>query len=1356
MINCRFLILLILLCSKSYAGINGPVKTFGIEEGLSNNSVSSIFQDSKGFLWIGTFDGLNRYDGYSFKVFRNQPQSSSSLVNNRVVDIDEDPDANIWVATKAGPVCYDIASAAFNPVLYYDKQSGTEQRLSYAVNDIEKGSGKSMFIGVAGKGLILAANKQTGVQIPLLSDERLVYDYHVQNVKTDRRGRVWVFVQGRGLYVYRPLLKRLELVDTKYRQANVIFCDSRDRIWLGDDYGLYHFDTSIRKWNDLRYFNANTDVLNITNIEKGRGQELVISTDGNGVYMINPERQTFYNLKDGQHPEKGLLSDAIYDALFDREGRLWIGTLRGGVNMLDNIGSNILHVKRDPAGKNGLSSDYIIAFAEEKNGDLWVGLDGEGLNYWDRKLNTFMVYRHQMGIAGTLSNNNVSAVLRDRQDRVWVSTYGGGINLLNRASGKFKHYACIDPLTGANNKNVWTLFQDSRGSIWAGTCADGRVFRYNPRADRFDVWPGALTNVIGIYEDRHANIWFGTFTGAARFEPGSGRLVSYRINISVRDFHEDAAGNLWMGTEGKGLLKFNIPDASYSMYSDADGLAGNAVLKILGDKQGNMWISTFSGLSNFNPSSGRFRNYYKADGLQSNQFNYNAAIRLSSGDLAFGGINGFSIFNPDSLSPQILNSPIYLTEVKVNNLPLREHLDPDKTQSSFNLDKLVLPYDKAVLSLDFVSLNLSSAQKIRYAYMLEGWDKEWINAGTARTATYSKLTEGSYRMRIKATDVDGIWNKQERILTIKVLPPWWRSWWAYLAYTAVICGGLTLFIRFRERQARLSYEVKLANYQMQQDKKINEKKISFFTHIAHEFRTPLTLIINPLKDLLQRRSPEAQELEPVYKNARRLLSLVDQLLLFRKAESGEDSLRVVRLNLLQLCEEVFSCFTQQAKAKKIDYQFIGLPGEIPFYGDREKLEIVLFNLLSNAFKYTDDGKRIVLSVAEEQECILISVDDEGAGMPEQWREKLFTPFYQIKENAKAGFGIGLYLVKKFTDMHFGSLDVRSIPGEGTCFSIRLLKGKTHFPDLFVFEDVSDNSALLEELSVDLPAGEPLETSEPPIASGSLFSDKCAILVVDDNADIRAYTRKVLETRYLVYEAQCGSEALKKIHELRPDLIISDVIMDDVSGVELCRLVKERVEFSGIPLILFTASASPEYKLTGLKYGADDYISKPFDNEMLLARVEGLLRNGALARERMLAEVTLGRPEGRISDDGRDLMERCALVIEANLDQADFNVKTLADQLGMSHSALYKKIKALSGKSVNELVRYVRLRKSGELLITTELNVNEVAFTCGFNDIKYFREQFTKMYGLKPTEYIKKYRKSFSGDNKIAASGLNRR
>ncbi|WP_207425862.1 two-component regulator propeller domain-containing protein [Pedobacter sp. SYSU D00535] len=1330
---------------------NPPLDYLGIEHGLSNNAVTSIYQDRNGFMWFGTYEGLNRYDGYSFKVFRNRLNDSTSLIHNWVVALAEDDRNNIWIGTKQGASVYDPITARFSFLYYKPTNSTGLERFINAVNDFEVDLHGNVFIATGGKGLLIKGTKiKHARQIPFKGKTGTSADYHVQGITIDEQQRVWLFIQGEGLARYDYKTQKICLINNSVTAAKCLQADQKGGIWIGTEEGLrcYNFKSkALKSYRERDGAISNDNIHGLSLIKK---EAIWVATDGGGINIIRPGADKIERLLPGK--EKGSLTSGAVNAVFeDKDKRIWIGTLRGGINILDERKTRFKTISHNPFNHKSLINNFILSFCEDENGNIWIGTDGEGLSFWNRKSNSYTNYRHRFNDNSSLSNNNVAGIVKDYKNDIWVATYGGGVNKFNKRTNQFETFPLFNYAFKYNDRNAWSLYQDRSKTLWVGTCTNGGLYYFNRSLNKFQLFDPNLRDAISITEDRQGNFWLGTFTQLIKVDRKQKKHKVYDINFAVRSIYEDRYNNFWIGTEGGGLLNFNRKTGQFKTYTVDDGLPANSILNIIEDKAGELWLSTFNGLSRFNVKTRKFKNFFESDGLQSNQFNYNAALRLSSGEFLFGGIKGFNIFFPEQIKSYNCAPNLLITGLRINNLPYESDDSFKDKQSLYALKELTLPYDKAVISVDFASLDYSSSDKIVYKYYLEGWDNDWIYAGRSRVANYSRLREGKYLLRIKATNAEGVWMPNEKLLQLTILPPWWRSWWAYSFYACFVIGVLYAYNNYQKRQQKLKYQVQLAHLKVEQEKELNEKKLSFFTHISHEFRTPLTLIISPVKEFLNSRDSQVdpKELIVVYRNARRLLSLVDQLLHFRKSDTEE--LKITRFNMVTFCKEVYLCFQQQAKSKNIDFQFLCEDAEVTIYADKEKMEIVLFNLLSNAFKYTPEGGMIRLAIEAFSSHVRIKVTDTGSGISEEEGTRLFDKFYQAgcKDAAnKAGFGIGLYLVKSYVESHKGNVSYSSKVGEGTEFKVELLTGKEHFDSHIVYEHVGETPVFLEELVEELLEEPKPKEEQLAVPESAIVSDKPTMLIVDDNAEIRNYVKRIFQQSYLIYESESAEAGLDIINKYVPDIIITDVVMGEMSGVDLCMKVKEDPALSHIPVILLTSSSSAEIKLKGIEGGADDYITKPFDKDILIARVSNLLKSRNNLQRYFYNQITFKSDNSKVSPEYKEFLEKCISITEKHLDNDDFNVKILADEVGMSHSALYKKVKSISGKSVNEFIRFIRLRKAAELFINTDCNVNEGAFQAGFNDIKYFREQFSKLYGMKPSEFIKAFRQPFNKTYKL--------
>ena len=776
---CYCLMLPVLVNAQGQYFNKIPLSYLGIEDGLSNNAVNSIYQDYYGFMWFGTYDGLSQYDGYTFKVFRNRPKDSTSLINNWVVAIKEDYLHRIWVGTKHGASLYNRVTSDFAPVYYRSFKDRALGRISAAINDIETDRHGNVFIATAGQGLmVFRKGEDVAIQIPFNEWKHQGTGYFVQALKMDGHQKLWMFIQGVGLCVYDSKANQIKVIYYNLKNAKSIQPDYMGIIWIGNENGLYEFNIKTKthiKHSDSKGFLSNNHVHGLTLDKKGL---LWISTDGGGLTILNTRTRKLDYLLPSK--ERGALtSGAVYTVFEDKDERKWIGTLRGGVNILDERKNRFTTIAQDLVSKNSLVGNFILSFCEDEKGNLWIGTDGQGISYWNRTKNTFRNFVHKSTDPSSLSSNNVARIIKDHRNDIWVASYGGGVNRLDKKTGSFVHYPCYNSVFGYDDKNAWTLYEDRFRNLWAGTLTGGGLYLLNRSKNKFELFDEKVSDVITMAEDRGGNLWAGNFNELIKIDLKGKKHERYMIQRSVRAIHEDRKGNFWVGTEGGGLLNFNRRTRAYKEYIDSDGLPNNSVLNILEDKTGCLWISTFSGLSKFNPENKFFKNFYGNDGLQSSQFNYNAALALASGEFVFGGIKGFNIFYPCNIKPYKNSSKLLISGLNINNVPYeRENTLKNKT-SIYTLQDLKLPYDKAVLSINFVRPEYTDPEKINYSYILEGWDNAWTNAGKQRTANYSKLREGKYLFRVRAFNSEKPGLESEKVLTLTIMAPWWRSWWAH-------------------------------------------------------------------------------------------------------------------------------------------------------------------------------------------------------------------------------------------------------------------------------------------------------------------------------------------------------------------------------------------------------------------------------------------------------------------------------------------------------------------------------------------------------------------------------------------------
>ncbi len=1341
--------LVICLLSISAFGQNYPIRHLDISSGLSNNSVASIYQDQNGYMWFGTFDGLNRYDGNDFKIYRHDHTDPNSIQGNAISCIEGDYKNNLWIGTTAGPVVFNAERSSFTPLKYIgiDKKVKPLKITAYEIIAVHS----QKMILVATKEMIVAykEDEQTGTAIPFNGK----LNYIARSISYNSKKQIfYVFITGTGLCQYDIKSKKLTLLNNTITGANCIKL-TNEGLWIGSDEGAYLYNDSLNTYSK-NYFLEKTVVRDFFQQEN----RLWIATDGAGLYTITKNESTPV-LYRANGPVSLLKSKSLYDIFESKTGEMWFGTLRGGVSMMGKKPLYFNHFKsKDPLNNKedeDPAANFMLSFCEDDKKNIWIGTDGAGMRYWNRKQNTYGVYSTTSSGSRKLQSNFVTSIVRDSDNAIWVAMWKGGVCRINPNSKAIENFSIYNQFTKKAEQESWLLFLDSKNTLWLAITNSGALYQFDRKQNKFICYSNTLRDVTCLYETKDGKIWGGTFNSFFEIEPKTKKVKSYHSEYTIRCITEDQNKNLWIGTVEGGLLLFDRKTDTSKKYTTQNGLSSNTVLRLLEDKKGNLWMSTYHGISRLNPKNNTFRNFGVSDGLQGNQFSWNAGTKLSTGEFIFGGINGFNVFDPENIKDKKNTGKFLLNDLLVNNQSLK--LDsPYITEKKLEMISSVeLPYDKSALSFDFVYLDYVNSEKINTAYFLEGWDKNWNYASKDNRANYSRLTEGTYVFKVKTTDVFGNWTNEVTLATVKILPPWYRTWLAYTFYLIAAIAAIYAYVGYHKNKERLRYEIKLARMEHKKDKEHAEKQFSMFTYIAHELRTPLSLIINPLKSAIERknRSEDDLDLNLAYKNAKRLLSLTDQLLLFRKAETDLDELKISKINLNSLCREIYKSFTQMAAVKSLNYQFIEENTPTEIYGDYEKLEITLFNLISNAFKFTPNNGSISIEIIENLANVSIIISDTGSGINENEIDTIFEKFKQSQSKASNGFGIGLYVAKYFVNKHHGEIQCKSKVGEGTSFIIKLPKGNGHFAEMNIDENHAHMSPLVGELLEGMPADNqntPKSSNQPANINiqEELISTKKVLLIVEDNPEMNHYLVQLFFKNYIVYSAANGLEGLKLVEKHMPDIVLSDISMEGMNGLDLCKKIKQNDDFSHIPVILLTATTSNDIHLQSITEGADDYVTKPFDSDILLARVDSVLRNRGQLRKYFLDSITLRENVNKVPTEYKEFLDKCIEIVEANLENNDFNLKTFSAEMGMSHSSLYKKIKTISGQTVNVFIRSIRIRRAAVIMLTENINIAQVGPQVGIEDQRYFRQQFVKLFGMKPSEYIKKYRNSFNKELNI--------
>jgi signal transduction histidine kinase/ligand-binding sensor domain-containing protein/DNA-binding NarL/FixJ family response regulator len=1346
----RILIAFILLFSP--AGITAqdmPLKFLDITNGLSNNSVITMHQDGNGFMWFGTYDGLNRYDGYNFKVYRNRIGDSTSLTSNTVYCIQSDLQNNIWVGGSKGASVLNQSTGSFIPLRYLSqkKQLLPLNDITHQIKMVQ--SDYYILVATQKSGLLFFDKASyTGSQVPLTIKGKQRFDYDVLAVEPVAGGKFsWVFIKDVGLCRYTTATKALAIELATNLNVRCLETAQGNNLWIGTDEGFYIYNRSKHLLSG-NYMPGRTSITNILN----DNEKLWIATDGAGVYTLPQGAEQAIPYRNGE--SRVVKSNSVWSLYRDTKGNKWIGTLRGGISMMGPNPIVFKHIKYKGSDTGSLTENFILSFCEDEKNNLWIGTDGAGLRYWDRKNNVYTTYNTAPESKLAITSNFITSIVRDSLNRIWLSTWAGGINRIDPKNGSIDYFSCYNPRSKQIENNIWLLYQDSKKNLWASATNEGALYRFNAKSNAFELFDSTLNNLQCIVETKDGKLWGGNYTTLFCIDIKTKKHQRFEIGYPVRSILEDRDNNLWIGTQEGGLLLLDRKTGTFSRFTTESGLTGNTILRLLEDNKGNLWMSTYNGLSRFNFKTKTSRNFTLSDGLQSNQFSFNAGIKLASGQFLFGGINGFNMFSPNAIKEPSRTTPIRLTGLLVNNNPIEKTEGFIEQQKAGQINGIRLPFEQTNLTIEFAALDYN-ADSGSYSYLLEGWDESWTYSDNTRKANYARLYEGDYVFKVRTKNINGKWDTAVSLLHIHVMPPWYRSWWAYGLYGILAIGAVYAYVRYNKNKEQLRYKVTIEQMERKKEKELAEKQLSMFTYISHEFRTPLSLIIDPLKRAIRKsesKEPE-NDLSVAHRNARRLLSLVDQLLLFRKAENDADALKLSSIKVKGLCHEVYQCFINQARERDVTYTFMAPDTMADIVGDYEKIEIALFNLMSNAFKHTPPGGSITMQLTETNDTTMVEVKDTGSGIAESDLPFIFDKFRQANSVASTnGFGIGLFIVKYFVEKHKGSIQCESKVGEGSIFTVQFKKGYEHFADMPINLISPKMSQLVEELlgenlipeEITEPViTEPIEDFEP-----GLLSEKKAILIIDDNTDVRNYLAKLFTVNYLVYTAENGLEGFKMTQKHLPDLVISDIAMEGMDGLELCKKIKENDDLNHIPVILLTASANSETHLQGINEGADDYITKPFDSDILLAKVERLIKSRKDLRRYFLDSITLKENTMKVPEEYQEFLKKCIEVIEANIDNGNFSIKEFSKLMGMGHRTLYSKIKLISGQTLNAFIRSVRLRRAALFMLTENINIAQAGTRVGFEDPKYFRQQFVKLFGVTPSEYIKKYKSSFNQDLNI--------
>ncbi|HEV7350289.1 hybrid sensor histidine kinase/response regulator transcription factor [Telluribacter sp.] len=1356
-----------------------------INDGLSHNSISCLLEDHKGYLWFGTQDGLNKYDGYTFTTYQLTPHDTASIPQNEIMALWEDKQGQLWIGTPEGGVCkFDPRTETFTR--YAVTSTGSFVPKLRAVSAINQDATGMMWIG-NWAGELRQFNPRTEQYSPPIDlgyrqqegaiGVAAIHDA-IGCIYQDRQGTLWIgnstglhqLVKGKpGIHFKRYVHQPAQPGRMNNNIVSSIFEDSAGVLWVGTDQGLSRFDRRSGKFTTIpndSTLPSNGNFTSQNSIAEDKAGNLWIGTFNGGLRKLDPQRTHFTRYLHQPADPTSLSSNQIVGLLVDRSGILWIGTYGSGVQKLDATPKPFLLYQRNPFDASSLSHNDITALCEDKQGNIWVGTQEGGLNRFDKHSGTFTRFQHDPSDPNSLPGNSVSALFEDTRGTLWVATQqgysNGKLSVLNPKTGTFRPFvASRTGLPELGGDRIFTFYEDRDGLLWLGTTngiksldqRTGTIMHY--RHDPGN--PNGLSDypAIALLEDRLGNLWIGSRSVAlTRFNERTGTFTHYKPipgdttsipSVIVQCIYEDSRGNLWFGTKAGGLSRFDHQKQTFTTYTQRDGLPSNSVYSILEDDLGNLWLGTNKGLARFNVATRTFTAFDAQDGLQSNQLIGSqpvaAYLKARDGRLYFGGINGLNAFDPAQLPLNRYIPPVVITQFRVFDQPL-----PGIQEDTV----IELAHSQNFFSIQFAALNYRNPQKNQYAYRLDGVDPDWVYSGTRHLASYTDIGPGTYTFRVKAANNDGVWNDKGTSLTLIIHPPFWRTWWAYTCYGLAFIILLVGYIRFRLQRERERQTLERQQWEAEQLKAVDELKSRFFANITHELRTPLSLILSPAEQLLREVTEprHQQRLSLIGRHARQLLQLINQLLDLSKLEAGSMSTSASRGNVAEFTGQLVDSFRYSAEEKGITLHYDARLGQQEWLFDADKWGKIVGNLVSNALKFTPAGGTVSVALdmrqsqpqdSPVQKEVQLTVADTGIGMAADQVPYIFDRFYQADASSTRAFegtGVGLSLVRELVTLLSGQINVESKLGSGTRFRVSL-------PMEEAIPGDTDATTPLP-ISTSLPETHEGQVPDSGKVHPGLTADPEAplVLVVEDHAELRAFIANELSASYRVLTAANGKEGWERVQQELPEVVISDVMMPEMDGFTLTELIKTTPATNHIAVVLLTAKAAQESKLAGLVQGADEYLTKPFHPQELHLRLRNIVSHQQKLRQyyrqHLAGASANANPEPAPVEATPQDTFLLALysAIEAQLDNTQFDVDQLAQAVTISRRTLYRKLSTLTGLTPNEVIRQYRLRRATELLKAGQ-PIAQVAYQVGFESPSYFSQSFKESYQMTPSEYLQK-------------------
>ena len=1332
-------------------------KFYSTNNELSSSLINQIFQDKRGFIWIATEYGLNRFDGLRFSNYKHVSGNSTSIKNNYVRTLFEDSRQNLLVGCIDGLMKYDSETDTFREI----PMIRAGKRVFPHITQMQKLHNGEIWVVTTGQGIFrLDEEKQQAESIDAIMRQ---VNYNFQsNLYEDSHYNIWIGTEGHGLICYLPDTQEVRVFRYPVINDNYVSAIGEDKygnLFIGTQkHGLSRYEREQNRFVPVPYMGGEELSIYCLTLVDDR---LLIGTDGQGLKTYNRMTGKIEDYSINSAP-LDFSEGKIHTIMEDRDKNLWVGLFQKGIVLMPKQENPFEYYGNKSIHYNPIGQGCVMSIYQDSNRHLWVGADNEGIFELDaegRRLRHYQPGNNPRSMA-----NTIMCMYEDTNGDFWLGSYTRGLAKLNRRTGEGE-----DPLP-VDNEKIFSITEDRHKNLYIATFGSG-FYQYNlvtkelkhyesSKDETGDLTRNELANdwVNYIFCDSEGMIWLGHYKGISCFNPVNESFINYRkVNTLVEDrvgyvVQEDHAGNIWAGTTD-GLYCFNKKTDELTCFTVADGLPNNVICGICEDEEHNMWISTYMGICKYDAKTGRYINYYAGDGLQGNEFTHGAFYKDEAGKVYFGGINGITYFQPSSIESVLKDTKVWITDFSIFNQPVRKNTRSGRHTVIYtsvpDANMFQLAHYDNTFSIVFSTLQYNNPEQISYQYKIEELSNQWLSTepGVNRV-TYNNLLPGKYTFHVRALSHGNL----SEIRTVKILitPPWYEMWWAYCIYAflfGLLVLGIVNYILSRMRHRR---EIMKREHAEQ----LNEAKLQFFINISHEIRTPMTLIINPLEKLLaEKKGGEVQKTYlMIYRNAQRILRLINQLMDIRKLDKGQMFMKFRETDMVGFIDDVMLTFDYMARKKKIHFSFEHVMPQLKVWVDMNNFDKILMNIFSNAFKYTPEQGEItvILSTGRDstrcdplKEYFEITVTDNGIGLDREKIERIFERFYQIDNDvtkSNFGTGIGLHLSRSLVELHHGIILAENREdAPGSRFIIRIPLGSAHLrtDELEDVEAViTPHTVLVKPEKTDLEEAFEEEEDEESKKAGK-SKNRMRILIVEDEEEILSYLKEELEGDYRIMTRKNGREAYDTILADTPDLVISDIMMPEMDGLSLCRKIKQNTNVNHVPVILLTAKSKPEDTMEGMATGADAYMVKPFNTELLKSTIANLIANRKLLKSKFSGAQQQEDKVQKLSMKSADeiLMSKIMKVINENLSNPDLNVEMLAANVGLSRVHVHRKLKELTNLSARDFIKNIRLQQAAALLKEKKLTVSEVAYATGYTNLSHFSSSFKEVHGMSPKEYM---------------------